>query len=44
MAERPGPVQPAALATHMADGKLSGTKLAVPDGDVADFAVVAVQA
>jgi acyl-CoA dehydrogenase len=41
MAERPGPVKPAALATHMADGKLSGTKLAVPDGDVADFAVVA---
>ena len=27
----------------MADGKLSGTKLAVPDGDVADFAIVAVQ-
>jgi acyl-CoA dehydrogenase len=43
IAERPGPVQPAALATHMADGNLSGTKLAVPDGDVADFAVVAAQ-
>jgi alkylation response protein AidB-like acyl-CoA dehydrogenase len=41
MAERPGPVKPAALATHIADGKLSGTKLAVPDGDVAHFAVVA---
>ncbi len=43
VAERPGPVKPAALAAHMADGKLSGTKLAVPDGDVADFAVVAAQ-
>jgi alkylation response protein AidB-like acyl-CoA dehydrogenase len=44
LAERPGPVDPAALTAHIADGKLSGTKLAVPDGDVADFAVVAVGA
>ncbi len=44
MAERPGPVDAAKLATYVADGKLTGTKLAVPDGDVADFAVVAVRA
>jgi acyl-CoA dehydrogenase len=41
MAERPGPVKAAALSANIAGGKLSGTKLAVPDGDVADFAVVA---
>ncbi|HSG88095.1 MAG TPA: acyl-CoA dehydrogenase family protein [Pseudomonadales bacterium] len=28
------------LATTAADGKLSGTKIPVPDGDVADFAIV----
>jgi acyl-CoA dehydrogenase len=44
MAERAGPVDAARLATDIADGRLSGTKLAVPDGDVADFAVVAVRA
>lgn len=43
MAERPGPANPAALNTRYSDGKVSGTKLAVPDGDVADFAVVAVR-
>jgi acyl-CoA dehydrogenase len=42
MAERPGPADPRRLTAHVADGRLSGTKLAVPDGDVADFAVVAV--
>ena len=42
MAERPGPADPRRLTAHVADGKLTGTKLAVPDGDVADFAVVAV--
>ncbi len=42
MAERAGPADPRKLTAHVADGKLSGTKLAVPDGDVADFAVVAV--
>jgi acyl-CoA dehydrogenase len=44
MAERAGPINPGKLATGIADGRLSGTKLAVPDGDVADFAVVAVHA
>jgi alkylation response protein AidB-like acyl-CoA dehydrogenase len=44
IAERPGPVDAARLTTHLADGKLSGSKVAVPDGDVADFAVVAVHA
>ena len=43
MAERPGPVSADKLAAHVAEGKLSGTKLAVPDGDVADFAIVAVR-
>ena len=42
MAERPGASDPGKLTAHVADGKLSGTKLAVADGDVADFAVVAV--
>ncbi len=41
-AERPGPANPTRLAASVADGKLTGTKLAVPDGDVADFAVVGV--
>jgi acyl-CoA dehydrogenase len=44
MAERPGPADPSKLTASLSDGKLSGTKLAVPDGDVADFAVVAVRA
>jgi acyl-CoA dehydrogenase len=42
MAERPGPADPRKLTAHVASGQLSGTKLAVPDGDVANFAVVAV--
>jgi acyl-CoA dehydrogenase len=41
-AERPGPSDPARLAASVVDGKLTGAKLAVPDGDVADFAVVGV--
>ena len=44
LAERPGPVDAARLTTHLADEKLSGSKVAVSDGDVADFAVVAVRA
>jgi acyl-CoA dehydrogenase len=44
LAERAGPANQAALTSHLSDGKLSGTKLAVPDGDVADFAIVAVRA
>jgi acyl-CoA dehydrogenase len=42
MAERPGPADPDRLTTHVSNGRLTGAKLAVPDGDVADFAVVAV--
>jgi alkylation response protein AidB-like acyl-CoA dehydrogenase len=44
MAERPGAVDPGKLTTHCTDRSLTGSKLAVPDGDVADFAVVAVRA
>ena len=40
-AERPGVTDPRKLQAHAADGRLHGTKLAVPDGDVADFAIVA---
>jgi acyl-CoA dehydrogenase len=43
MAERAGPADPTKLAAHVTDGRLTGAKLAVADGDVADFAVVAVQ-
>ncbi len=32
---------PKTLETKLAGGKLSGTKLPVPDGDIADFAIVA---
>lgn len=42
MAERPGTSDPRKLGASVSGGKLSATKLAVPDGDVADFAVVAV--
>ena len=42
MAERPGTSDPRKLTASVAGGRLTGTKLAVPDGDVADFAVVAV--
>ena len=42
LAERAGPADPRKLATHAGGGTLSGSKLAVPDGDIADFAVVAV--
>ena len=40
LAETPGRVSPASLSTAVSAGKLTGTKLPVPDGDVADFAVV----
>jgi acyl-CoA dehydrogenase len=43
LAERPGPVDPDKVITQVVDGRLSGSKLAVPDGDVADLAVVAVR-
>jgi acyl-CoA dehydrogenase len=42
-AERPGATDPRKLQAHVSDGSIYGTKLAVPDGDVADFAVVAVR-
>ncbi|MFO1025961.1 MAG: acyl-CoA dehydrogenase family protein [Acetobacteraceae bacterium] len=42
MAERAGAAVPDRLAATVAGGRLTGTKLAVPDGDIADFAIVAV--
>ena len=42
-AEQPGIADPQRLAAHVRDGRLSGAKRAVPDGDAADLAVVAVQ-
>lgn len=42
MAERPGPADARKLGASVNAGKLTATKLAVPDGDIADFAVVAV--
>lgn len=42
MAERPGSSDPAKLLASVAGGRLTGTKLAVPDGDFADLAIVAV--
>ena len=42
-AEQPGIADPHRLTAHVRDGRLSGAKRAVPDGDVADLAVVAVQ-
>jgi alkylation response protein AidB-like acyl-CoA dehydrogenase len=42
LAERPGTSDPRKLTASVTGGKLTGTKLAVADGDVADFAVVAV--
>jgi acyl-CoA dehydrogenase len=42
MAERPGASDPSKLHASAAAGRLSGTKLAVPDGDIADIAIVAV--
>jgi acyl-CoA dehydrogenase len=41
LAERAGASDPARLTAAVAGGKLTGTKLAVPDGDIADIAVVA---
>ena len=42
-AERPGIIDPRKLDTTVADGRLTGTKLPVPDGDIADIAVVATR-
>ncbi len=43
-AERPGASDPRRLEAMIADGRLTGTKSPVADGDVADIAVVAVRA
>ena len=40
-AERVGPLLVDRLRTRFSDGRLTGTKLAVPDGDVADLCIVA---
>jgi alkylation response protein AidB-like acyl-CoA dehydrogenase len=42
-AERIGPVTPDAIEATVSGGLLSGSKLPVPDGDVADLAVVAAR-
>jgi acyl-CoA dehydrogenase len=41
-AERPGSFDPAKLTATVTAGRLTGTKLAVPDGDIADIAIVAI--
>ena len=41
LAEGPGRVSAASVASRVSGGLLSGTKLPVADGDIADFAVVA---
>ncbi|HEU4600295.1 MAG TPA: acyl-CoA dehydrogenase family protein, partial [Solirubrobacterales bacterium] len=38
--EGPGPVTPASIQARVEGGKLSGTKIPVTDGDIADVAVV----
>jgi alkylation response protein AidB-like acyl-CoA dehydrogenase len=38
--ERSGPIRPDTLLTSVTDGRLSGTKIPVTDGDVADHAIV----
>ena len=43
VAEQPGALNLSKLTASVRDGRLSGTKVGVPDGDVADFAVVAAQ-
>jgi alkylation response protein AidB-like acyl-CoA dehydrogenase len=40
LAERPGATDLARLTASVANGRLTGTKLAVPDGDIADIAIV----
>jgi alkylation response protein AidB-like acyl-CoA dehydrogenase len=44
LAEGPNAPSPKSIATRAKDGKLTGVKLPVADGDIADFAVVAAQA
>lgn len=42
-AERSGRVSPKNIETTFSDGKVTGRKIIVPDGDVADVAIVAVR-
>jgi acyl-CoA dehydrogenase len=42
LAERPGASDPAKLTASVSSNRLTGTKLAVPDGDIADIAIVAI--
>ncbi len=42
-AERPGPADPRRLDTTVANDRLTGMKIAVPDGISADFAIVAAR-
>jgi acyl-CoA dehydrogenase len=42
LAERPGTSDPVKLTASVTNGRLTATKLAVPDGDIADIAIVAV--
>ncbi len=44
LAEGPGRPTVKGLGTKASDGKLTGSKIAVPDGDVADFAIVVAAA
>ena len=44
LAERAGEPRPEQLATTAANGQLRGVKLPIPDGDIADFAVVVAKA
>jgi acyl-CoA dehydrogenase len=43
LAEGPGQVSPKAVRAKVAGGALTGTKLPVADGDVADFAITAAE-
>ena len=44
LAERAGEPRPEQLATTAANGQMRGVKLPIPDGDIADFAVVVAKA
>jgi acyl-CoA dehydrogenase len=43
LCERPGRVTAASIQASIADGRLSGSKLPVPDGDIAHLAIVAAR-
>ncbi len=43
MADGPGALTPAAIQTRYSKGKLDGTKIAVPDGSTARYAIVAAR-